>query len=53
MQAVTGDPNLRSKQELIDKFIKENLPNVKSAEEVDDALLNENSGTTAYPYSAR
>ncbi|WP_420933813.1 type I restriction endonuclease subunit R [Alteromonas sp. A081] len=38
MQAVNGDPNLRSKQELIDKFIKENLPNVKSAEEVDDAF---------------
>jgi type I restriction enzyme R subunit len=38
MQAVGGDPNLRSKQELIDKFIKENLPNVKSAEEVDDAF---------------
>ncbi|AMJ99557.1 Type-1 restriction enzyme R protein [Alteromonas macleodii] len=39
MQAVNGDPNLRSKQELIDKFIKENLPNVKSAEEVDDAFV--------------
>ena len=38
MQAVNGDPNLRSKQELIDKFIKENLPDVKSAEEVDDAF---------------
>ena len=29
MQAVNGDPNLRSKQELIDKFIKENLPNAE------------------------
>lgn len=38
MQAVGGDPNLRSKEELINKFIKENLPNVKSAEEVDDAF---------------
>ncbi|QBG35088.1 type I restriction endonuclease subunit R [Litorilituus sediminis] len=38
MQVVGGDPTLRSKQELIDKFIKENLPNVKSAEEVDDAF---------------
>lgn len=38
MQTVGGDPNLRSKQDLIDKFIKENLPNVKSAEEVDDAF---------------
>lgn len=38
MQIIGGDPNLRSKQELIDKFIKENLPNVKSAEEVDDAF---------------
>ncbi len=38
MQAVNSDPNLRSKQQLIDKFIKENLPNVKSAEEVDDAF---------------
>ncbi len=38
IQAVNSDPNLRSKQKLIDKFIKENLPNVKSAEEVDDAF---------------
>ncbi|WP_375186018.1 type I restriction endonuclease subunit R [Pseudoalteromonas sp.] len=38
MKVVGGDPTLRSKQELIDKFIKENLPNVKSAEEVDDAF---------------
>ena len=39
MQIIGGDPNLRSKQELIDKFIQENLPNVKSAEEVDDAFV--------------
>jgi type I restriction enzyme R subunit len=38
MQVIGGDPNLRSKQELIDKFIQENLPEVKSAEEVDDAF---------------
>ncbi|WP_415911922.1 type I restriction endonuclease subunit R [Neptuniibacter sp. QD37_11] len=38
MQVVGGDPSLRSKQELIDKFIKENLPDVKSAEDVDDAF---------------
>ncbi|MEM0513930.1 type I restriction endonuclease subunit R [Pseudoalteromonas sp. YIC-827] len=38
MQTVGGDPNLRSKQELIDKFIQEHLPQVKSAEEVDDAF---------------
>ena len=38
MQIVGGDPELRSKQELIDKFIQENLPDVKSAEEVDDAF---------------
>ena len=38
MQVIGGDPNLRSKQELIDKFIQENLPEVTSAEEVDDAF---------------
>ena len=38
MQTIGGDPELRSKQELIDKFIQENLPDVKSAEEVDDAF---------------
>ncbi|MBB1282664.1 type I restriction endonuclease subunit R [Pseudoalteromonas sp. SR41-1] len=38
MQTIGGDPELRSKQELIDKFIQENLPDVQSAEEVDDAF---------------
>ncbi|AFS39186.1 type I restriction endonuclease subunit R [Alteromonas macleodii] len=38
MQAVGGDPELRSKQELIDKFIKENLPDVKNAEDVGEAF---------------
>lgn len=38
MQAIGGDPTLRSKQELIDKFIKENLPVVKNAEDVGEAF---------------
>jgi len=38
MQTIGGDPELRSKQKLIDKFIKENLPKVQSSEEVDDAF---------------
>lgn len=38
MQAIGGDPTLRSKQELIDKFIKENLPTVKDAEDVGEAF---------------
>lgn len=38
MQAIGGDPTLRSKQELIDKFIKENLPTVKGAEDVGEAF---------------
>jgi len=38
MQTIGGDPELRSKQELIDKFILENLPDVQSAEEVNDAF---------------
>ena len=33
-----SDPELRSKQRLIDKFIKENLPDVKNAEDVGEAF---------------
>ncbi len=38
MQTIGGSPQLRSKQELIEKFIKENLPQLESGEEVADAF---------------
>ena len=38
MQLLGGTPELRSKQKLIDQFIKDNLNNIGSAEEVADAF---------------
>jgi type I restriction enzyme R subunit len=38
MQLLVGTPELRSKQKLIDQFIKDNLGNIGSSEEVADAF---------------
>lgn len=38
MQTLGGSPELRSKQELIEKFIQENMPELESAQAVPDAF---------------
>ena len=38
MQTLSGSPEFRSKQELIDKFIQENLTHIGAAEEVPEAF---------------
>lgn len=38
IDAISGDAQLRSKKELIEKFIQENLPEIEDVEQIDDAF---------------
>jgi type I restriction enzyme, R subunit len=40
MDIIAGDTRLRSKRELIEKFIHENLPSIEDSDSIPDAFLN-------------